>query len=57
MPEYIVDLGSIIVEAKDGAKSKEKVRRLIEESNGADVVIDQAVRLDEEEEEQNGSSA
>lgn len=47
MPEYVVDLGSIIVEAKDSEEAGEKVRRLIDESNGADVEIDQAVRLDD----------
>ena len=49
MPEYIVDLCSIVVNAKDDIAAREKVRELIVDSNGEDVKIDQAIRMDEEE--------
>ena len=50
MPEYIVDLCSIVVNAKDDIAAREKVRELIVDSNGEDVKIDQAIKMDEEEE-------
>lgn len=46
MPEFVVDLGSIIVDAEDDTKAKEEVRRIIKESCGGDIVIDQAIRID-----------
>lgn len=49
MPEFVVDLKSIIVEAKDCTEAREMVIQLIKESNGADVGIDQVIMLDEEE--------
>ena len=49
MPEYIVDLCSIIVNAKDDEAAREKVGKLIIDSGGRDVGVDQAIRMDEEE--------
>ena len=48
MPEYSVDLGSIIIDAKDGEEARELVRKLIVDSGGRDVVIDQAVEMENE---------
>ena len=50
MPEYIVDLCSIIVNAKDDEAAREKARELIVDSEGEDVKIDQVIRMDKEEE-------
>lgn len=50
MPEYIVDLCSIVVNAKDDIAAREKVRELIVDSGGRDVGIDQVIRMDKEEE-------
>lgn len=45
MPQYAVDLGTIIVEAEDDIKAKEEARRLIRDSCGEDVVIDQSHKV------------
>ena len=49
MPEYVVDLCSIIVNAKDDEVAREKVRKQIVDSGGRDVEIDQVIRMDKEE--------
>lgn len=49
MPEYVVDLCSIIVNAKDDEEAREEAIRLIRDSCGEDVGIDQVIRMDEEE--------
>ena len=49
MPEYIVDLCSIAVNAKDDVAAREKVGEQIVDSGGRDVEINQVIRMDKEE--------
>ena len=48
MPEYSVDLGSIIIDAKDSEEARELVRKLIVDNEGKDVQIDQAIEMEKE---------
>lgn len=49
MPEYTVDLSSINVNAKDKEAARAEAIKLILDSNGRDVGIDQVIRMDTEE--------
>lgn len=51
MPEYTVDLCSIDVNAKDKEAARAEAIKLILDSNGRDVGIDQVIRMDTEEEQ------